>query len=501
MSRGLRRAFTAAVAAATMAVGLVACSSDDKTADPPAEIVVNRGQSSSTPFRTNADGEVLLDVTTAAPGVSWGSPGSESAVVSLFVDNTYTTDIVIPASFQIRRSLALGHLAGGGHTLRVAFAEDRSARGATSARLTGLSFRTVVPQDSGYQALAHAPVVYGRTTPPSTTTGTTTGTIGTTGAGTAQPIDPLVGGTFQNAVDDTPLLAFHSEAPTAVSGHRLLTYSMVWSNEDGGSSAPELMAQWGRTTDIEWTYQVEIDAAGTAVPGSAVIQGPDHGTVLFTGRYEGAHPVLGTCTLNNNMCPDPDGRMRFALSAADTLDPVADAREREMDNNPWTYWVMAQEVAREGSVDNDKTPNSATRISDPRNYVYLIIRKTTVGPPNTDDNWVGVSVGVRLSGSSQTYRSAKIYPTWAIRRDDPAATAVELPAGTVAEDISSIEATRVVGAGRDLGARVQVESIERAFLLGPNGLPQQSFLFTPSKATLTPSAPTAVLFRRPTTGS
>lgn len=497
----------AVAAAATMTVGLVACSSHDRTVDPPAEIVVNRGQSSATPFRTAADGEVLLDVTTAAPGVSWGSPGSESAVVSLFVDNTYATDIVIPASFPIRRSLALGRLARGEHTLRVAFADDRSAQAATSARLTSLTYRTVAAQDASYQALAHAPVVYGRTgavTPDAaaatqgSTTGGTAATQGTAATGTAAAAAAAAGGPFQNAVDDTPLLAFHSEAPTAVAGHRLLTYSMVWSNEDGGSTTPELMAQWGRTTDIEWIYQVEIDAAGAAVPGSALIQGPEHTTVPFTGRYEGTHPVLGTCTSNNTMCPNPDARMRFALSTADTLDPAAEARERELDANPWTYWVMAQEVQREGKVDNDKTPNSTTRISDPRNYVYLIIRKTTVGPPNTDDNWVGVSVGVRLSGSAQTYRSAKVYPIWALRRDVPAATAIELPAGTVAEDIASIEATRVVGAGRDLGARVQVESIERAFLLGPNGQPQQSFLFTPSRATLTPAAPTAVLFRRPT---
>lgn len=462
------------------------------------------------PFRTSADGEVLLDVTTTAPGVSWGSPNSESAVVSFFVDNTYASDVVIPASFPIKRSLALGHLAAGSHTLRAAFAADRSPSGATTARLTGITFRTVTPQDTGYQALAHAPVLYGRTASAlsttsasaatSTSSGTGTGGSGGT-SGTAAAADPLASGPFQNAVTDTPLLAFHSEAPTAITGHRLLTYSTVWSNEDGGTSAPELMAVWGRTTDIEWTYQVEIDAAGNAIPGSAVLQGPDHATVPFTGRYEGTHAVIGTCSRNNGVCANPDGRMRFALSAAENLDQGAVAREHAMDENPWTYWVMAQEVAREGKVDDDKAPNSTTRISDPRNYVYLIIRKSTVGPPNTDTSWVGVSIGVRLSGGSETYRSAKIYPAWAIARDVPAATAVELPSGTVAEDISTIEATRVVGAGRDRGARIQVESIERAFLLGPNGQPQQSFLFTPAKATLTPAAPTAVLFRRPTGGS
>ncbi|MCM3922550.1 hypothetical protein ND748_12885 [Frankia sp. AiPs1] len=496
MSRGLRRTVGAALATAALTVGLGACGSGDKAPAPPAEVVLNRGQETSIPFRTGAEGEVLLGVTTAAPGVSWGSPGSESAVVSLFVDNTYATDVVIPTSFPIKRSLALGHLAAGDHTLRAQFAADRSPQGAASARLTGFAFQTVTPQDNSYQALAHAPVVYGRTTP--------LPAAGSPAAGApsaATAADPLAGGPFQNAITDTPLLAFHSETPTAISGHRLLTYSVVWSNEDGGTSTPALMAQWGRTTDIEWTYQVEIDAAGNAIPGSAVIQGPDHATQPFTGRSEGGHPLLGTCTLNNGLCQNPDGPMRFALSAADTLDPNADARERQMDRNPWTYWVMAQEVAREGKVDENKAPNSTTKISDPHNYVYLIIRKSTVGAPNTEDNWVGLSVGVRLSGNGETYRSNKIYPLWAIARDTPAATAVELPPGTVAEDISTIEATRVVGAGVDRGARITVDSIERAFLLGPDGVPQQSFLFTPAKATLSQAAPTATLFRRPQGGS
>jgi hypothetical protein len=376
----------------------------------------------------------------------------------------------------------------------VLFAADRSPQNAASARLNAFAFRTVTPDDSGYAVLAHAPVIYGRTTPlPTTPT--------SPAVPNAPAPNPLAGGPFQNAVTDTPLLAFHTEAPTAIAGNRLLTYSMVWSNEDAGTSTPALMAKWGRTTDIEWTYQVEIDAAGNALPGSAVIQAPDHVSQPFAGKFEGTHPLLGTCTLNNNMCDTADGPMRFALSAANTLDENAEAREREMDRNPWTYWVMAQEVSREGKVAEELDPNSITQISDPRNYLYLVIRKSTVDPPNTDAAWVGLSVGVRLSGNPNTYRSDKVYPVWSVERDAPAATAVELPPGTVAEDISSIQATRVVGEGGDTGARIQVEAIERAFLLGPDGMPQESFLFTPAKATLTAGSPTATLFRRPQAGS
>lgn len=59
---------------------------------------------------------------------------------------------------------------------------------------------------------------------------------------------------------------------TSAPGHRVLEYSLVWSNEDGGTDTPALMARWGRSTDIEWIYRVEVDQAGNRVPGTAVYQ-------------------------------------------------------------------------------------------------------------------------------------------------------------------------------------------------------------------------------------
>ncbi|CUU58678.1 hypothetical protein Ga0074812_12154 [Parafrankia irregularis] len=478
MSGQLRRLFGGGLAVAMLAVTFAACGSDEKDAAPPAEVVLERAAETTVPFSVATAGEVVLDITTEAPGVSWGTVGSESAVVSMFVDGNYTTDLVIPASFAIRRSLALGSLTAGEHALRLQFAADRSPQGSTQAKLSRFAFRTITPGDSHYAAARNAPVLYGRTTPnPALLAGT-----------------PATG-PYQNALTDSPLVAFYSETETAISGHRLLTYSMIWSNEDGGTSTPALMAQWGRTTDIEWTYRVEVDAAGNAVPGSATVQGPDHVDTPFTGKVEGTHPVLQTCTLNNNICNQTDGQMRFSLAVGDPLDPVNQAREHVMDENPWTYWVMAQEVNREGKVTEAPEASSTEQIADPRTYLYLVLRKTT-SKPNTDNAWIGVSVGVRLSGNPTTFRSNQVYPAWSLERDSPAQTAIALPPGTVAEDIASIQATRVVGKGYDTGASVQIDSIEQAFFLDPDGLPQESFLFTPAKATLTAGSPTATLFRR-----
>jgi hypothetical protein len=113
---------------------------------------------------------------------------------------------------------------------------------------------------------------------------------------------PQLGDADQNARTDTPLIAWHEERAAATPGNRIFEYSVVWSNEDGGTDTPALMSRWGRTTDIEWIYRVELDAAGNRVAGTAVYQAPDHQTLAFTGTYEGDHPILQTCTVNNNMC-------------------------------------------------------------------------------------------------------------------------------------------------------------------------------------------------------
>ncbi len=43
---------------------------------------------------------------------------------------------------------------------------------------------------------------------------------------------------------------------------RRLRYSVVFSNEDGGTPPDRLMATWGRLTDLEYVYGVELDADG-----------------------------------------------------------------------------------------------------------------------------------------------------------------------------------------------------------------------------------------------
>jgi hypothetical protein len=56
-------------------------------------------------------------------------------------------------------------------------------------------------------------------------------------------------------------------------GKGWLRYSVIISNEDGGTATPALMARWGRTTDIELIYEAEVDGARLVRDR---FQGPDH---------------------------------------------------------------------------------------------------------------------------------------------------------------------------------------------------------------------------------
>ena len=79
--------------------GASALSAQPADAAPHSGIHVRRGgHDAQVTFRTTRAGEAFLDVSVAARRVSWGEPGHESAVVSLFVDGHYATDVVISSS-------------------------------------------------------------------------------------------------------------------------------------------------------------------------------------------------------------------------------------------------------------------------------------------------------------------------------------------------------------------------------------------------------------------
>jgi len=407
-------------------------------AAPERVLTVERGHRPVTlPVLTTRTGEAALDLTAAAPGVSWAQPGRESAVLSVDVDGRYVTDLVVTSSRRTPRSLALGRLTRGFHRIRFRFADDRTPVGAYRVDLRHVR---VSVGGATNTVRRHAPVLLGRT---------------------------LIG-PFENAVTDTPLLAWHEVQTTPTPGVRRIVYSVIWSNEDGGTDSPALMARWGRTTDIEWIYAVDVDAAGNRI-GTPYFHGPGHATLPFTGAYDGDHPILRTCTINNTVCDQGTAPMRFFL-ATDQARPDRRAREYLMDANPWTYPVMAEELVREGKIENPSDPDTPA-VGDQRTYLYVEVDKDTAMAPGAAPS---VAVLVRLH-NDLVYRSDHARAGWAIARDDPAATTIELPAGTTPADIAEMSVLRVPAAVDNLAA-VTVSDVNRAFFLDRNYLPQPSFV-------------------------
>jgi hypothetical protein len=428
-------------------------------------------------FFLHEPGEVRLALTAAAPGTDWGTAGRESAVLTVSVDGRYSQDVVMFAGAErFTYDVALGPLARGRHRVTVAYNRAKSPPGARGARVSRLRPSLAAPDDL---AARYAPILYGRDL-------------------------PEIPGRYENNATDVPLLAYHTIA-TGADGNTTIEYTMIWSNEDGGTNTPALMARWGRTTDIEWIYRVVLDPAGGIV--SEQYQAPNHETKTFSGAKQGLHPLLVNVTANNNLeqVTDPAASTgyRFFLAATDTL-PAARAREAVMDAKPWTYQVSAEEIAREGELEPVASPDTP-EVSDQRNYVFAEVDKDTTYPaPPASGTWVGTALAVKLRGADRWYTSHHDVPDWSIQRDDPAATTVELPPGSTSADVEAIKAVAVpVAKTSDPPApapsdyTIHVRRLNRGFLLGDDFLPEPSFLQWSGDVVLTPQQPEAVIWERP----
>jgi hypothetical protein len=415
-------------------------------------------------FSTPRAGEAKLSFTASVPGTGWERAGREAAVLRVTVDGRHAADVVAFAGAEpFPYETAVGRVSRGRHTVKVAV--DRAKSPVRDARIRRLE---PVMAPASDLVTRHAPILYGRDL-------------------------PEIPGRYENARTDVPMLAYH--ATSASDGRTTIEYTTIWSNEDGGTNTPALMARWGRTTDIEWIYRVTLAPDGRVE--SAVYHGPNHETLPFTGAREGDHPLLQTATSNNNLLQVTDRRLarnlRFFLDTRRTL-PAARAREAAMDAEPWTYQVMAREIVREGRVE--PTPDPATpEVSDQRNYLFAEVDKDTAyATPPASGSWVGTALEVLVGG--RWYSSHHSEPTWSIQRDDPAATTVELPPGTAAGAVEAVRAVAVPVGTPPGDWRIDVTSINRGFFLGADYRPGASFLAWRGTATLTPAQREAVLWTR-----
>ncbi len=279
--------------------------------------------------------EVVATLTAGCGGCSWGVKGREAAVLVLEVDGRYSQHLPLVRGETVADyAVLLGSLSAGPHRLRVRRDARVSSRDAGAVTIGAITFRHSTAADPDHEAVAHAPLVYARP-----------GTL--------------------KAKSDLPLLTWYETEPTARG--RRLRYSVVFTNEDGGTPPDRLMATWGRTTDLEFVYSVELDGAGRVL--EELHQAKGHELVAFAGRREGVHPLLWVVTENNMLGEHGKTRERFA-PAPWSVELLDRSREAVMDAYPWTYRVSSEEVRREGRVV-EGAPGGSKRIPDPRRFVFL----------------------------------------------------------------------------------------------------------------------------------
>jgi hypothetical protein len=421
-------------------------------------------------FNVGQTTEGFMSFRASAPGTDWGRAGHEAALLSVAVDGRAIGDVIAvrgarPSTYRV----ALGRVRTGTHIVAILLDRRRSPRKVRQAQAGKLRITLAKPTNLVSQ---YAPILYGRDL-------------------------PEIPGRFENNHTDAPLLAYHTVAKDA-DGNTTIEYTVIWSNEDEGTDTAALMARWGRTTDIEWIYRVTLDRKGRKV--SDAYQAPGHGILPFTGAHERHHPLLRTSTGNNNTSPvtrvEARSRYRFPLDATPLLRP-GKARETMMDRNPWTFRVMASEMAREGKLESPASADTPA-ISDQRDYLYAEVDKATSYPVAPGfGSWAGVALAVQLRGGTRWYQSNHGVADWSLQRDDPAATTIELPPGTTRGAVAAVKAVAVpVGVVPDY--RITVTGLHRGFMLRRSFLPGRSLLNWTGTVTLSPTAPEAVLWRATT---
>lgn len=352
-------------------------------------------------FRTDRDGEVGLTIRAHAPGSNWSRPGAEAVVLTLAVDGRYSQDVTLfMGETPHEYGVLLGRLAAGEHRLRYERNKRYSARGAPDFKA---GFQAEVLDDP---ALAHAPILYLR---------------------------PDTAGRFS----DLPILAWYEwlEEPAG----RVLQFSIIFTNEDGGTATDALLARWGRTLDIEYVYRVK--------PDGQTYQARDHKELPFRGKKVGQHPLIYDAARNNIFSDSGNSPLRVALWPV-PADLSHRSREHLADENPWTYRVMAEELAREGKIE---------RFGDPRRFLYVEANVAAAGAA------AGFAVG--------PYSSDRGRAGLRIERDGWVRTAIEMPR---AGSVPGIEFRCHPPAKPNAAARCSIRSISKAFFLddeyrpGPN---------------------------------
>jgi hypothetical protein len=382
-------------------------------------------------FLLSRPAEVVAEISLSSPGSDWSAAGREGAVANVTLDGSHTQNVMVstgPAPRTYR--IFLGEVGPGEHDILVERNAEHSAKG-SDLNIQDAKLVPYTTEDPYYGVLASAPVLYAR----------------------------------QNTIDkfsDVPLLAYCERL--VENAKPLLQYTVIFSNEDGGTSTRALMARWGRTTDIEYLYRGFLGSDGKVK--TARIQGRNHVESDFQGAHDGSHPILIPVTDNNMVGTDGTSALRFQPAPV-VVDLTTRSRESVMDEHaPYFYDVMVKELEREqklrpyGIVDGEK-------ISSPRNYLYVDYRAS--------NHNAALAAKVRLKSGEKIQSSDLGRIDYAIARDGVVRTTVELPPGTTADQITEIGFECIVAApptGKPIAhsGTCEILQVNKAFLMDQDSI-------------------------------
>jgi hypothetical protein len=396
-------------------------------------------------FETAARAEAIATITATCNACAWDVGGREAVVLSLALDGRYAQHLPIVRTGHADYRVMLGEVEPGRHTLVIDEDSELTSselRGGTRALVDTVAFQVIAAGARGYTAISLAPIIYAR---------------------------PDTVGKYT----DVPVFMWYEIEPSA-RGTRY-RYSVIFTNEDGGTPADRLMATWGRTTDIEYLYSVELDAKGDILDDD--IQGPKHEILPFNGRREGRHPLLWVSTSNNMVLPEGTTRVRYAPAPlAFQLRDVS--REAVMDAHPWLYEVMTQELKREGKIADDLAAGRGT-VPDPRRFVFV----EGCGTLAEKGLAFAVRVGTQWISSDRDRRDFRIV------RDGCFRGAIPLPPDATIKDVRVIRAQVFAREGKTNTAPARLTRINTVFTLDEHFVPGTPILHWEGAAQLRPGGP------------
>jgi hypothetical protein len=403
-----------------------------------------QAQIATSSFSAAGSSEAIATLTATCDMCAWDVASREAVFLTLSLDGRYIQHLPLVRTGRADYRVMLGRVEQGRHALTVE--EDKQLtssqlREGAPVRMDAIRVDLVGTDKPDFTAISFAPILYAR---------------------------PDTVGKYT----DAPVFMWYEVEPTS-RGTRY-RYSVIFTNEDGGTPADRLMATWGRTTDIEYVYSVELDSLGNVL--SDDIQGPKHEILLFKGRREGSHPLLWVSTDNNMVLPEGATSVRYAPAPV-PFDLQHVSREEVMDAHPWLYGVMASELKREAKIADDPPPGQGT-IPDLRRFVFVegcgeLADKALAFSLRVGDQWISSDRGV------SEYR---------IARNGCFRAAVPLPSGSTLQDVRSVRAQVFARGSRANTTPARLTRINAIFTLDEHFVPQRANFRWQGEAQLQPDA-------------